>query len=421
MTDEVADSGYNSAMHSNPPHNQKFRFPWQQGNRFELLIDGPVFFKTMLQSMQQAQHYILMEMYLVNSGKVSQGFFQVMAEAQQRGVQIYLLLDAFGCRKLADNDLQFLKQHDIHISFYNPIELQKHQLALFRDHRKLLVVDGRIAYVGGAGLIDEFNAIDHPSKTWRENMVKIEGPNVLQWQSLFADNWRTWSDIPLPTLRDQAEKFDQLGRVTMTQGPRFLEIKRSFIQHVRHAKHRVWMSTAYFAPSRKLRRELRRSALRGVDVRILIPGPITDLPMARYLAQHYYHRLLRDGVRIFEYQPRFMHAKLVLCDDWVSLGSCNIDRWNLLWNLDANQEIQDASFAHPVVAMFNQDFQHCHEVLAEQWKHRSLLSRFRIWFWSAYIQLADHLLNRLRILRHWKIILKQRSKYAPAAHHDPGR
>ena len=396
-------------MQTDSPHDPKYRFPWQQGNQFKLLIDGPVFFKAMLQSIQHAQHYILMEMYLVNSGRVSQAFFQAMAEARQRNVEVYFLMDAFGSRKLDTRDLAFLKQHGINISFYNPIELQKHQLALFRDHRKLLVVDGHIAYVGGAGLIDEFDS-RNSNKTWRENMVKIEGPNVLQWQTLFADNWRIWSDAALPEFQDKVEKFSQLGRVTMTQGPRFLEIKRSFIQHVRHARARVWMSTAYFAPSRKLRRELRRSALQGVDVRILIPGPISDLPMARYLAQHYYHRLLRDGVRIFEYQPRFMHAKLVLCDDWVSLGSCNIDRWNLLWNLDANQEISDEGFAMSVVEMFNQDFQQCHEVLAEQWKRRSWMSRLRIWFWSSYIQLADHLLNRLRILRHWKIIRKQRNK-----------
>ncbi|MCW8956428.1 MAG: phospholipase D-like domain-containing protein [Gammaproteobacteria bacterium] len=363
----------------------------------------------MLQSIQQAQHYILIEMYLVNSGQVSQRFFQAMAEARARGVQVYFLMDAFGSRKLEARDIRFLNQHKIHISFYNPIELQKHQLALFRDHRKLLVVDGHMAYVGGAGFIDEFDPSSHTSKTWRENMVKIEGPNVVQWQALFADNWRIWSDTPLPVLNEKPDQFDQLGRVTMTQGPRFLEIKRSFIKHVRHARTRIWMSTAYFAPSRKLRRELRRAALSGVDVRILIPGPITDLPMARYLAQRYYHRLLRDGVRIFEYQPRFMHAKLVLCDDWVSLGSCNIDRWNLLWNLDANQEIQDTSFASSVVEMFNQDFQQCHEVSGEQWQRRSWLVRIRIWFWSSYIQLGAHLLNRLRILRHWKIIRKQRS------------
>ncbi|MFW2373017.1 MAG: phospholipase D-like domain-containing protein [Gammaproteobacteria bacterium] len=409
ITGDARVSGYNNAMQTDSPHDQKYRFSWQYGNRFQLLIDGPVFFKAMLQSMQQAQHYILIEMYLVKSGRVSQSFFQVLAEARQRGVQVYFLMDAFGSRKLDTRDLQFLKRHNVKISFYNPIELQKHQLALFRDHRKLLVVDGQIAYVGGAGLIDEFDSTDHPGKTWRENMVKIEGPNVLQWQTLFADNWRIWSDSPLPALYDKPAEFDQLGRVTMTQGPRFLEIKRSFIQHVRHARTRVWMSTAYFTPSRKLRRELRRSALRGVDVRILIPGPITDLPMARYLAQHYYHRLLRDGVRIFEYQPRFMHAKLVLCDDWVSLGSCNIDRWNLLWNLDANQEIKDTNFARSVVDIFHQDFQQCYEVLQEHWKRRSWLSRIRIWFWASYIQLADHLLNRLRILRHWKIIRKQRN------------
>ncbi len=388
-------------------HN-KYRFPWQNDNSFRLLIDGPAFFSEMLKDIKAAQHYILLEMYLVNSCHLSQRFFQAMADASHRGVSVYLLLDDFGARGLNSRDRKYLRQHNIQLSFYNPLHLQEHKLRLFRDHRKLLVVDGYTAYVGGAGLIDEFDSLLFPQQNWRENMVRIQGPNVLQWQDLFVDNWARWStiDIPLrtPTFRD----MHQTGRVTITQGPRLMEIKRSFINHVRNAQRRVWMSTAYFAPSRKLRRTLRRTALRGIDVRLLIPGTITDQPLTRFVAQRYYSHLLRDGVRIFEYQPRFMHAKLVMCDNWVSLGSCNIDRWNMLWNLDANQEIKDSQFSSAVIDMFQADFANSKEILLEDWKKRSILTRIQIWFWAFTVRLVDTLLSRLRILRHWKRIIKRK-------------
>lgn len=386
----------------------KYRFPWQNGNRFQLLIDGPAFFSEMLKDIKAAQHYVLLEMYLVNSCHLSQRFFQALADASQRGVGVYVLLDDFGARGLNTKDRKFLRQQNIHLSFYNPLHLQEHKLRLFRDHRKLLVVDGYTAYVGGAGFIDEFDSISFPQQNWRENMVKIQGTNVLQWQSLFVDNWARWSHIDVPLRTPTFSDMHQRGRVTMTQGPRLMEIKRSFINHVRNAQERVWMSTAYFAPSRKLRRTLRRTALRGIDVRLMIPGPITDQPLTRFVAQRYYSHLLRDGVRIFEYQPRFMHAKLVMCDNWVSLGSCNIDRWNMLWNLDANQEINDSDFTATVVEMFQADFISSKEIFLHDWKKRSFLTRIQIRFWAFTVRLADTLLSRLRILRHWKRIIKRK-------------
>ncbi len=280
---------------------------------------------------------------------------------------------------------------------------------LFRDHRKLMVVDGKVAYVGGAGLLDEFD-LPNPANNWHETMVRIQGQNVLQWQDLFNDNWQQWSSETIELMTQHTPVGTQTGRVTMTQGPRFMEIKRSFIQHVRNAQQRVWMCTAYFAPSRKLRRELRRASLRGIDVRILIPGPITDNPMSRYLAQHYYTKLLRNGIRIFEYQPRFLHTKIVLCDNWVSTGSCNIDRWNLRWNLDANQEIIDDTFSAEIADMFNSDFNNSLEIQFNDWKKRSIISKIKTGFWVHTIRFADMLLTRLKIIRYWKQLNKRKSE-----------
>jgi len=388
--------------HSAQQH--KYRFPWQSGNQFELLIDGPVFFTAMLNSIQQAQHYILLEMYLVETGHISQRFFQAFIEARQRNVNIYLLLDDYGSHNLTSKDRKLLFDNDIKVCFYNPIHLNARHLMLFRDHRKLLVVDGHTAFVGGAGLVDEFDSIESPQHNWRENMVKIQGQNVSQWQSLFTDNWYRWSSEKINLKSTEFQSLHQKGRVVMTQGPNFLEIKRSFLNQIRNARQRVWISTAYFAPSIKLRRALRRAAQAGIDVRILIPGEITDHPMTRYIAQRYYSHMLKYGIKIYEYQHRFMHAKIALCDSWVSLGSCNIDRWNLRWNLDANQEIIDQIFTESVIVMFKNDFSNSIEINLSDWKKRSLLRRLKIRFWSFSIRIVDTLLLRLKLIRYWKKI-----------------
>ena len=386
----------------------KYKFDWQANNQFELFIDGPQFYPAMLDDINAARHYILLEMYLTSPGQVSSRFFSALAAAAKRGVTTCVLLDDFGSRDITEAQRQQLRDQGIELAIYNPLATSKRSLMLFRDHRKLLVVDDRVAYVGGAALSDELDRADAPQHNWRENMVKIHGQNVLQWRQLFCDTWSSWSSFMLtrqPTL--VATHAQQRGRVTMTQGPRLLEIKRSFLNHVRSAKQRVWFCTAYFAPSRKLRASLCATAARGVDVRILLPGDITDNNMARYLAQHYYAQLLASGVRIYEYQPRFLHAKVVLCDDWVSIGSCNVDRWNFLWNLDANQEILDSAFSTEVANMFTADFLSSREITSTDWRQRSLLTRIRIIFWSRYVHLADVLFNYLGVIRYWRQLRKK--------------
>ena len=396
-------------------HHHKYKFDWQQNNHFELLTDGPQFFPAMLADIHLASHYILLEMYLANPGRISNLFFTALAAAAQRGVTTCLLLDDFGSRNISEEQRRQLIDSGIHLAIYNPLLTRKRSLMLFRDHRKLLVIDGTTAYVGGAALSDELDQIDTPQHNWRENMVRITGQNVVQWQQLFVENWENWSSAQLPAHTHHSApsiiiSTTQWGRVTMTQGPRLLEIKRSFINHVRRARQRVWFCTAYFAPSRKLRSALYKAAAKGVDVRILIPGEITDNLMARCLAQHYYSTLLRKGVRIYEYQPRFMHAKLVLCDDWVSVGSCNVDRWNFLWNLDANQEIDDPGFSTQIIKIFEQDFSDSKEILLDTWRNRSFISRMRVAFWASYIHLADVMFNYLGIIRYWRKLRKARSQ-----------
>lgn len=367
------------------PHRtpRKFPFPWRLDNRFELLVDGKAFFPEMLGAIGRAQHYILLEIYLFESGAVATRFIDAFARAVARGVTVKLLLDAFGAAKLLPEDRARMTSAGIDLVFYNPIQYRKLLHNMFRDHRKLLIVDGEVAFVSGAGITDEFDSPADPARSWRETAVRIEGPVLADWQELFLRVWNhhaeTLALAPVPARTFQG---GSAGRVVTTSALVVQDIKRSLYSRVRRAQRRVWIATAYFVPSHKVRRALRLAAAAGVDVRLLLPGRFTDHPGVRHAGRRFYSKLLRHGVRIFEYQPRFLHAKAMLCDDWVSIGSSNLDRWNLRWNLEANQEIEDPAFAARVGAMFEVDFAQATECRYEDWRRRPWHARLREHWWG---------------------------------------
>ena len=375
-----------------PDNNHRFRFPWRDGNRFELLIDGRRFLPRLLAAIDAARQYVLVEMYLFESGTVTSRFIDALVRATARGVKVRLLLDDFGALGLARADRERIRYAGIELAFYNPLRTIKLLRNFFRDHRKLVLVDGRVAFTGGAGIADEFDPPRHPEQAWRETLIEIHGPAVQDWQELFLDVWNRHRDAPasLPPA-ELPSAGDHRGRVAVTRGPIGQEIKRSLLNRVRSACVRVWIATAYFIPPWKIRRALKKAVGRGVDVRLLLPGPVTDHPAVRHAGRRYYQRLLRHGVRIFEYQPRFLHQKVMVCDDWVSLGSANLDRWNLRWNLEANQEVSDAGFARATCAMLADDFSNAVECRYETWRRRPWHTRLPEWLWG----MVDRLLERL--------------------------
>lgn len=362
----------------------KYLFPWRPGNRFELLVDGRQFFPHMLEAIEKAHRYVLLEIYLIESGTVAARFIDALLSAASRGVTVKLLLDDFGALGLSPQDRERLVQGGVELLLYNPIRFSKHLRNMLRDHRKLLIVDGEVAFVSGAGITDEFDSPEDPEQSWRETAVRVRGPVLVDWQELFVRLWNRHAPNPLdlPVPAPPAEADDMRGRVTVTTALARQDIKRSLYNRVRHAKRRVWLATAYFVPSRKVRRALKQAARRGVDVRLLLPGPYSDHPAIRHAGRRFYTGLLRAGVRIFEYQPRFLHAKTILCDDWVSIGSSNLDRWNLRWNLEANQEVEHAAFGAAVKIMLDEDFRNSIECLYEEWRRRPWHARLREHLWG---------------------------------------
>lgn len=368
---------------------------WRHGNRFRLHVDGGALFPAMLHAIAAAERQILLEMYLVESGRTFDRFAAALGAAAQRGVRVCLLLDAFGCLGLSAADRDRLCEAGIELRLYNPLRfggaLRRN---LFRDHRKLLVIDNRCAFVGGAGITDPFDPDNDAEHYWHDVMVEISGPLVADWQAVFAHNWARWSPAPIAVDAAVARAGDQAGRCTLAGPDTRSTVKRSLLARITGARQRIWLATAYFVPSWKLRRRLARAARRGVDVRLLLPGPITDHPAVRHAGRRFYRRLLQAGVRIYEYQPRFQHAKIALIDDWVAVGSSNLDRWNLRWNLEANQEIDAPDFAAETRALFAADFANSMEYDSEEWRRRPHRSRVAERFWGSIDRWVDRYSRR---------------------------
>jgi phosphatidylserine/phosphatidylglycerophosphate/cardiolipin synthase-like enzyme len=374
-------------------------FPWRAGNRFTLLVDGATFYPAMLRAILDARRSVLFEMYLFESGQVAEQFIAAMTAAARRGVTVRLLLDGYGALALTRHDRRRLTEAGVDLVFYNPLRFTRWLRNLVRDHRKLLVVDGRLAFVGGLGITDDFapprQGLPTTGGPWRETTVAIEGPVVADWVMLFAQLWqRVRQEVLMLPVATQTVG-DQRGRVSVAVAPGRQEIQRHLLAAIREAQERVWIASAYFVPTWRLRRALRRAARRGVDVRLLLAGPYTDHPAVRHAGRRYFQRLLRAGVRIFEYQPRVLHAKTLLVDDWVSIGSSNLDRWNIRWNLEANQEIDDAAFAAMVRAMFERDFSESNELSVADWPARPVRQRLAERFWGG----MDRMLDRLGQMR----------------------
>ena len=379
---------------------QKFQFPWRRGNRFELLVDGHVYFPRMLEAVELARRYVLLEIYLFESGVVASRFIEALTRAAARGVLVKVLTDDFGAAKLLDNDRERLTGAGVELLFYNPMHLRQWFGNMLRDHRKLLIVDGEAAFVSGTGITDEFDDPKKPARSWRETAVHISGPVLADWQELFTRAWNRHASqvLMLPTPAPYTELADMRGRVATASPLLAQDIRRSLYRRVREAKQRVWLATAYFVPSRKLLRALKHAAQQGVDVRLLLPGRHTDHPAIRHAGRRFYSSLLRHGVRIFEYQPRFLHAKTLLCDQWVSIGSSNFDRWNLRWNLEANQEVDDPGFAASVHAMFEADLKVSVEIDKEQWQRRRWIARLREHLWGRVDMWLENI-GRMRVKR----------------------
>ena len=360
-------------------------YPERDANAFRLLAGAEAFLPAMELAILRAKRFVLFEQYLISSGHVANRFIDAFANCVQRGVPVYMLIDHFGARGLSTADRQRITDAGIKLLFYNPAYLSQFFRGLPRNHCKALLVDGEVAYTGGAGITDDYEA-HGSSPPWQDVIVEMHGPIVADWQDQFTFVWRHWDgeiDLPAAAMRPAGE---QRGRLVVSLRGLHKFIRLSLLARIRKSGSRAWLATAYWIPTRKMLWALRAAKRRGVDVRLLLPGEINDHPAVYHAGHRYYHYLLRNGIRIFEYQPAFMHAKHYLCDDWCSIGSCNMDRWGLRWNLEANLESDDGKLCSETEALFSKAFAQSKEITLDEWRKRPTKARLREWL-LGYIDL----------------------------------
>jgi cardiolipin synthase len=348
------------------------------GNRVAVFTNGEQFYPAMLDAIRSSTRSIILECYIFQPGRVANQFVEALAERSRLGVNVTIVVDWIGSFSLMGRPLRRLRQAKCRIESYQSMEW--HRLARLnnRTHRELLVVDGKVAFIGGAGIADWWM---YPSRRrgrpWRDTMARVEGPIVAALQGVAAENWLECCGEIL-TGADYFPPLQPAGQTTAfviksSPADRATASRVAFQMLIEGADHHVRIETPYFLPDRALRRALVAVARRGVAVSIIVPGRITDQRWVRYASRRMWGTLLRAGVRIFEYKPAMAHAKVLIVDElWSILGTTNIDNRSFEHNDEVNVGMRDPELAARLLQDYERDLGDCEEVTLERWQRRPL-------------------------------------------------
>jgi cardiolipin synthase len=359
------------------------------GNRTEILVDGEQTHRAMFDAIAIARDHINIESYILEDAGPGSELRELLLLKRSEGVRINVIYDAFGSRTTPARYFDSLREAGVQLLEFNPINPLRHPIRWsmhLRDHRKLLIVDGTLAFIGGVNISSVYSS--PPSRRqsalrWRDTHLQIEGPVVADLQRLYLEHWQSRANAaPQP-----AAYFPPLQRVgdhgiavaACAAGRRRNPLYRALLAAIRGARHSVCITSAYFVPTRRLVRALVDAARRGVDVRLALPG-VSDAWAPLAAGRSKYGRLLQAGVRIYERHNAILHAKTVVIDDvWVTVGSSNIDWRSLLHNAEANVILVDGDVGQRFAALFEADIAESQELTIDRWRRRGWSARFGEW------------------------------------------
>lgn len=356
------------------------------GNRVRLLNDGAEAFPRMLEAIAGARHSVLVEMYTFASDATGQKFAAALIDRAKAGITVRVLYDSAGSRTTSTSIFQSIRAAGAVVTPFRPLGWFSWRR---RDHRKIVIVDGATAYLGGMNLTDEYAPASEGGQGWHDVQIEIEGPEVRDLVTLFAQIWTQEEDDPLfPKGWPDTPSTRRGGVLVAAIGSDHRKDRRlignAYLHALRNARRRVWIANAYFVPSLKFHRALRQAAARGVDVRILAPVK-TDVQPVYYASRALFDGLLRRGIRIFEYQGPVLHAKTTVIDGiWGAVGSYNLDHLSILQNLEVTAIVLDEDFGACMEALFEKDCLNATEVKLAEWRRRSPRRMLLEWFWFQF-------------------------------------
>ena len=337
-------------------------FELVHSNSVELLINGEATFDSILDGIARAEDYILLQFYMIHDDEIGRQVRDALIERAEAGVRVYVLYDEIGSSRLPRRYTNELRDAGVEVSSFKPTQGRGNRFQLnFRNHRKIVVVDGKSAWVGGHNVGDEYLGRDPEFSPWRDTHVRIDGPAALQLQAVVVSDWY-WATRELPDLEWEptpASDADVPVMIMRSSPSQRLETAGLMFTTALHsAKRRIWISAPYFVPDEAVMKALELAALRGVDVRIITTGKGDSLPV--YLAAFHYIDQLKDlGIQFYAYTPGFLHEKVMLIDDDLStVGTANFDNRSFRLNFEVTAIIADEAFAAEMEVMFEADFDH---------------------------------------------------------------
>lgn len=351
--------------------------PLVGGNSIRVLQNGAEIFPRMLEIISQAQRSITFENFVWTEGHVVQAFSKAFAECARRGVKVHFLQDAMGSNCLDSQCMNEMRKAGVEVEIFRRYNLTNFN---HRTHRKILVVDGKIGFVGGVGFSDLWDGHGDEKTHWRDTQYEVHGPVVAQMQQAFLDNWMQTrarvlhGDDYFPALYHCGDKQCQIFKSSVSDGADSARLM--FLLSIAAARKSIRIVNPYFIPDMLVIRLLKAACERGVSIEIIAPSEHIDQRVVRFVGRARWGGLLKAGVRFYEFQPALLHCKYFVVDEqWVSVGSCNLDDRSLCLNEEANLNVWDSDFALHHLKVFEQDKKLSREISWYAWRNRPMAEK----------------------------------------------
>jgi cardiolipin synthase A/B len=356
------------------------------GNTIETLVNGNEIFPAMLDAIRSAEISVNFETYVYWDGTIAQEFADALSERARAGVEVRVMVDWAGSVPMDEDLIEQMRRAGVQVVRFRPLSWYTIDRVNNRTHRKLLIVDGRIGFTGGVGIGDEWMGDARAPDEWRETHYRVTGPVVAMFQGGFNSNWVEDSgevllgDTHFPPLEPTGDVTAQLV-ISSTGGRNYVHLMMMTV--LAAAERHIRITTPYFVPDEVAKRQLIQARMRGVEVDIIVPGEHMSKEFVRLASRHFWGPLLEAGVRIHEYEPTFMHAKLLVVDEaFATVGSANYDERSFRLNDEANLNVFDAEFAREQIALFEQDLARSQQITLEMWENRPIRQRVGDWIMS---------------------------------------
>jgi cardiolipin synthase len=358
------------------------------GNKYDVLRNGDEIFPAMLDAINGARTRISFETYIYEAGTVAERFTSAFEAAARRGVQVNLVIDSFGASSMPEEHLERLIRAGCHIAQFNGSKWYELEEINYRTHRKILVVDGEVGFAGGVGIADHWLGNAEDKDHWRDTQIRMRGPVALLLEAAFYENFIEGGGVVTPHLDRHLPEHSVDGQSLIvksspTGGSN--DLKRLYLLTIAMARRSLDIATPYFVTDESTMWALQDAVSRGVKIRILMEGDVTDARSVKYASRRAYEQLLTSGIALYEYQPTMNHTKVLVVDGtWSMFGSANFDNRSLEINDELNVAVMSTDLAARLLADFEADLQVSKRIELEEWKRRSLLERSREHFWGYF-------------------------------------